>query len=179
MDPVHTPPFFFWCKLLFGHVLRSNRQLFGRNKRVNSFLHIFLQSLTRHIFVSPRASVAMTSEAFDLANLKSWQEAFEYPLGTTRQIETGLRGEIANNKDRLRSLVGYILLTQRSRMLTLMSRRQGKLPRSPEYRRKDHTSRCINARDRCLNVNVKPQLQFGCYRKDMPNSCTAEAGASG
>ena len=98
---------------------------------------------------------------------------------TTRQIENGLRVEIANNKHRLRTLVGYILLTQRSRMLTLMSRRQGKLPRSPEYRRKDHTSRCINARDGCLNVNAKPQLQFGCYRKGMPNRCTAEAGASG
>ena len=121
----------------------------------------------------------MTSEAFDIAALKSWQEAFEYPLGTTRQIEHGLRVEIANNKDRLRTLVGYILLPQRSRMLTLMSRRQGKLPRSPEYRRKDHTSRCINARDGCLDVNAKSQLQFGRYRKDMPNRCTAEAGASG
>ena len=150
------------------------RQRFGRNKTVDSFVH-----LTRHIFLSPVPSAAMTSEAFDLAALKSWQEAFEYPLGTTRQIEHGLRVEIANNKDRLRTLVGYILLPQRSRMLTLMSRRQGKLPRSPKYRRKDHTSRCINARDRCLNVNAKPQLQFGCYRKDMPNRCAAEAGASG
>jgi hypothetical protein len=99
------------------------RQRFGRNKTVDSFVH-----LTRHIFVSPVPSAAMTSEAFDLAALKSWQEAFEYPLGTTRQIEHGLRVEIANNKDRLRTLVGYILLPQRSRMLTLMSRRQGKLP---------------------------------------------------
>lgn len=155
------------------------RQRFGRNKTVDSFVHIVPTISNRPYICLSRASAAMTSEAFDLATLKSWQEAFEYPLGTTRQIEHGLRVEIANNKDRLRTLVGYILLPQRSRMLTLMSRRQGKLPRSPEYRRKDHTSRCINARDGCLDVNAKSQLQFGRYRKGMSNRCTAEAGASG
>jgi hypothetical protein len=120
----------------------------------------------------------MTSEGFDLGGLKSWQEAFEYPLGTTRQIEHGLRAGIASNRDRLRTLVGYIILTQRSRMLTLMSRPQGKLPRSPEYRRKDHTSRWINARDGCLNVNIESKLQLGCYRKEDSSRCAAEAGGS-
>ena len=76
----------------------------------------------------------MNPEGIDLAALQSWEDAFKYPLGSTRQIERGLRGEIASNRDRLRTLVGYIVLTQKSRMLTLMLRRQGKLPRSVEHR---------------------------------------------
>lgn len=121
----------------------------------------------------------MTSEAIDLAALESWQEAFKYPLGTTRHIEQRLRTEIASNRDRLRTLVGYISLNQRSRVLTLISRPQGKLPRSLEYCRKDHPSRWVSARRGYLDVNVESQLQLGCYRQEDSRSCTVEAGGSG
>jgi hypothetical protein len=62
----------------------------------------------------------MASEVIDLATLESWQEAFKYPLGTTRHIEQRLRTEIASNRDRLRTLVGYISLIQRSPVLMLI-----------------------------------------------------------
>ena len=54
------------------------------------------------------AERAMTSEGSDLASLKSWQSAFEYPLATTRQIEKALCADVSSNKDRLRTLVGYV-----------------------------------------------------------------------
>ena len=50
----------------------------------------------------------MTSEGSDLSSLKSWHSAFEYPLATTRQIEKALRADVSSNKDRLRTLVGYV-----------------------------------------------------------------------
>src|SRR2546421_10159066 len=123
--------------------------------------------------------MVMASEAIDLADLESWQEAFKYPLDTTRHIEQRLRTEIASNRDRLRTLVGYILLTQRSPVLTLISRPKGKLPRSLEYRRKDHPSPWIRARSGCLNVNVESRLQRRCYRQEDSRSCKVEAGRNG
>jgi hypothetical protein len=62
----------------------------------------------------------MASEVIDLATLESWQEAFKYPVGTTRHIEQRLRTEIASNRDRLRTLAGYISLIQRSPVLMLI-----------------------------------------------------------
>ena|SRR2546423_707793 len=125
----------------------------------------FLRPLIRNLSLVPIPSSAMTSDGFELAALKSWQEAFEYPLGTTRQIEHALRAGIANNRDRLRTLVGYIVLTSWCRMLTLMSRSQGKLPRSVEHCGTDHISRWIDTRNGGFDVNIESQLQLGCYRK--------------
>ena len=48
----------------------------------------------------------MASERPDLASMKSWEEAFDYPLQTTRAVERALRTEVASNRDRLRTLVG-------------------------------------------------------------------------
>lgn len=118
----------------------------------------------------------MTAEAMDLAALKSWHAAFEYPVGTTRQIEQRLRADIVSNRGRLRTLVGYIGLILRSGMLTLMSRYQGQLPRSFEHRRENHSSRWINARGGGLVVKAESQLQLGCYQQEDPRSRTVEAG---
>lgn len=42
-----------------------------------------------------------------IANLQSWQQAFEdYPISTTRAIEKQLRANISNNKEKLRAVVG-------------------------------------------------------------------------
>ncbi|KAF7502103.1 hypothetical protein GJ744_007208 [Endocarpon pusillum] len=48
----------------------------------------------------------MASAGIDARALKSWEEAFTYPIATTRQIEKQLRNDIAANKERLRTLVG-------------------------------------------------------------------------
>jgi hypothetical protein len=48
----------------------------------------------------------MASTGHHGQNLKFWEEAFSYPIATTRQIEKQLRNDIAANKERLRNLVG-------------------------------------------------------------------------
>lgn len=49
------------------------------------------------------------------ASLQRWQQAFEdHPISTTRTIEKQLRAGVANSRERLRGLVGYVVLLQRS-----------------------------------------------------------------
>lgn len=50
--------------------------------------------------------IIMDLTGHEAKDLESWQEAFNYPLATTRQIEKQLRNDIAANKERLRTLVG-------------------------------------------------------------------------
>jgi conserved oligomeric Golgi complex subunit 1 len=50
----------------------------------------------------------MASTGLDAKDLKSWQEAFNYPVAATRQIEKQLRNDIEANKERLRTLVGWV-----------------------------------------------------------------------
>lgn len=45
----------------------------------------------------------------DVRNLKSWKEVFQYPIPTVRKVEQELRRDIASNREKLRSLVGYTL----------------------------------------------------------------------
>lgn len=39
-------------------------------------------------------------------SLKSWQDAFQYPIPTVRRVEQDLRRDIDSNKEKLRALVG-------------------------------------------------------------------------
>ncbi|EEP78673.1 predicted protein [Uncinocarpus reesii 1704] len=48
----------------------------------------------------------MAADVPDAHALKSWQEAFQYPIPTVRRIEHELRRDIVSNKEKLRSLVG-------------------------------------------------------------------------
>lgn len=48
----------------------------------------------------------MAPEAPDPHSLKSWQDAFQYPIPTVRRVEQELRRDIASNKEKLRALVG-------------------------------------------------------------------------
>ncbi|KAJ5600400.1 hypothetical protein N7450_001467 [Penicillium hetheringtonii] len=48
----------------------------------------------------------MAPEAPDPQSLKSWQDAFQYPIPTVRRVEQELRRDIASNKEKLRALVG-------------------------------------------------------------------------
>lgn len=52
----------------------------------------------------------MATETPDTRDLKSWQEAFQYPIPTVRKVEQELRRDIASNKEKLRSLVGYVFM---------------------------------------------------------------------
>ncbi|EAW08707.1 uncharacterized protein ACLA_096400 [Aspergillus clavatus NRRL 1] len=48
----------------------------------------------------------MASDGPDPQSLKSWQDAFQYPIPTVRRVEQELRRDIASNKEKLRALVG-------------------------------------------------------------------------
>lgn len=51
----------------------------------------------------------MAPEAPDPQSLKSWHDAFQYPIPTVRRVEQELRRDIASNKEKLRALVGYVV----------------------------------------------------------------------
>ncbi|EPS28609.1 hypothetical protein PDE_03555 [Penicillium oxalicum 114-2] len=48
----------------------------------------------------------MAPDAPDPQSLKSWQDAFQYPIPTVRRVEQELRRDIASNREKLRALVG-------------------------------------------------------------------------
>lgn len=48
----------------------------------------------------------MASDGPDPQSLKTWQDAFQYPVPTVRRVEQELRRDIASNKEKLRALVG-------------------------------------------------------------------------
>jgi hypothetical protein len=48
----------------------------------------------------------MAPEAPDPRSLKTWKDAFQYPIPTVRRVEQELRRDIASNKEKLRALVG-------------------------------------------------------------------------
>lgn len=57
-----------------------------------------------HIGVLP--TFIMASDGPDPQSLKTWQDAFQYPVPTVRRVEQELRRDIASNKEKLRALVG-------------------------------------------------------------------------
>jgi conserved oligomeric Golgi complex subunit 1 len=52
----------------------------------------------------------MATDVPDPQTLRSWQEAFQYPIPTVRRVEQEIRRDIASNKEKLRSLVGCVSL---------------------------------------------------------------------
>ena len=47
-------------------------------------------------------------EAPDPKTFKSWEDAFQYPVTTVRGLEKQLRSELDTNREKLRTLVGYV-----------------------------------------------------------------------
>ncbi|KAL5366476.1 hypothetical protein BJX96DRAFT_161009 [Aspergillus floccosus] len=66
----------------------------------------------------------MASDGPDPQSLKSWHDAFQYPIPTVRRVEQELRRDIASNKEKLRSLVGtrYRELVGTAEMIVSMNR---------------------------------------------------------
>ena len=48
----------------------------------------------------------MATKAPDPRDFKSWEDAFQYPIPVVRKLEQQLRGNISENREKLRSLVG-------------------------------------------------------------------------
>ncbi|KKK25736.1 hypothetical protein P175DRAFT_0463777 [Aspergillus ochraceoroseus IBT 24754] len=48
----------------------------------------------------------MALDGPDPQSLKSWQDAFQYPIPTVRRVEQELRRDVASNKEKLRAFVG-------------------------------------------------------------------------
>lgn len=44
----------------------------------------------------------------DAITLNLWEDAFKYPIPTVRRLEQELRRDAESNRDKLRSLVGYV-----------------------------------------------------------------------
>lgn len=51
--------------------------------------------------------VGMTTPEDDPRTLKSWEDAFGYPIPTVRNIERRLRANVEEGRERLRGVVGY------------------------------------------------------------------------
>lgn len=51
--------------------------------------------------------LAMATEAPDPRTFQSWEDAFQYPIPTVRKLEQQLRTTADDNREKLRSLVGY------------------------------------------------------------------------
>ena len=66
---------------------------------------LFSPSCPLHTSV-PLTIATMASEGPDPQSLKSWEDAFQYPIPTVRRVEQELRRDIASNKEKLRALVG-------------------------------------------------------------------------
>lgn len=56
-------------------------------------------------YLEPTSVTTMASGP-DPQSLKSWEDAFQYPIPTVRRVEQELRRDIASNKEKLRALVG-------------------------------------------------------------------------
>jgi hypothetical protein len=44
----------------------------------------------------------------DPLELQSWEDAFSHPISTVRKLEQQLRGHAEENREKLRTLVGYV-----------------------------------------------------------------------
>jgi para-aminobenzoate synthetase len=51
----------------------------------------------------------MANEVPDPRTFQSWEDAFQYPIPTVRKLEQQLRTTADDNREKLRSLVGYTL----------------------------------------------------------------------
>jgi hypothetical protein len=50
----------------------------------------------------------MAAEAPDPRTFQSWEDAFQFPIPVVRKLEQQLRNNADENREKLRSLVGYI-----------------------------------------------------------------------
>jgi len=54
-----------------------------------------------------RTAAAMATEAPDPRSFETWEDAFQYPIPVVRKLEQQLRNNADDNREKLRSLVGY------------------------------------------------------------------------
>lgn len=52
-------------------------------------------------------TTAMATAAPDPRTFTSWEDAFQYPVPVVRKLEQQLRNNADDNREKLRSLVGY------------------------------------------------------------------------
>ena len=54
----------------------------------------------------------MAVEGLDPKTLSSWEHAFQYPIAAVWGMERQLRNDINSNREKLRTLVGYVRLAE-------------------------------------------------------------------
>lgn len=50
----------------------------------------------------------MSHEVADPLGFKSWEDAFHFPIPVVRKLEQQLRNHAEENREKLRTLVGYV-----------------------------------------------------------------------
>jgi hypothetical protein len=58
----------------------------------------------------PTCDSIMATEVPDPRTFRSWEDAFQYPIPTVQKLERQLRTTADDNREKLRSLVGYVQL---------------------------------------------------------------------
>ncbi len=51
----------------------------------------------------------MGTEAPDPRTFKTWDDAFQYPIPVVRKLSHQLRNNVSENREKLRSLVGFVI----------------------------------------------------------------------
>ena len=52
---------------------------------------------------------SLAAEGPDPKTFKAWEDAFKYPIPAVRRMEQQLRNDISGNRERLRTLVGFVV----------------------------------------------------------------------
>ena len=68
----------------------------------------YKRSLEYSTFFTLLIASDMAAESPDPKAFSSWEDAFKYPVPAVRGMEKQLRRDIDLNKERLRTLVGYV-----------------------------------------------------------------------
>jgi hypothetical protein len=55
----------------------------------------------------PSATIGMSTAAPDPRTLQTWEDAFQYPVPIVAKLQQQLRSHADDNREKLRSLVGY------------------------------------------------------------------------
>jgi hypothetical protein len=89
----------------------------------------------------------MTAQLPDPRDFKSWEDAFSYPLPAVRKLEQQLRSNAVDNREKLRSLVGYV----------------GNLSLATNGQMKE--TNVLNAKERAIGTCLEQQREFVTWTK--------------
>lgn len=111
----------------------------------------------------------MATEAPDPRSFQTWEDAFQYPIPVVRKLEQQLRNNADENREKLRSLVGYGYLNTGKKQLksSNTNHTQDKLPQPPRYCRNDHRYGSTNGPSGNQAFKNRAELQLEALGEDV------------